>query len=237
MNWGQKDISAQNDQSMQGMFCPNCGRIIQPNTSFCAHCHAAILRRYCPGCNRLVPDSTQICPYCTTPATAKPRLQHISPTSVGTGIAIVVSLFLVIQGIRNTQVVKAKVASAIPPSQPVAVANIPAAVTTEKPVSQSIQQTEISTDEATRLNFQGHELIKQKRYSEAIPVLQQAVNAFQRNTTAPAYPYALFNLAQALRLSGNPKAAIPLVTACINSIADPEMAKRELELDNQAVQP
>ena len=238
MYWPPNDISAQSDQTqpMQGMSCPNCGRTIQPNTSFCVHCHAAVLRRYCPGCNRLVPDATETCPYCTTPATAKPRLHRFSPTSVGTGIAIVVSLFLVIQGIRNTQVANVRTLAATMPVQAEpAVAKISSTLPAEKSVPPPIQQTDVSMEDATQLNFQGHQLILQKRYSEAVPILQKAVNAFQHNTSAPAYPYALFNLGQALRLSGSPKAAIPLINACMFSIADPEMAKRELELDYQAM--
>lgn len=235
MNWDHKEISAQNDQAqpMQGMLCPNCGRTIQPTTSFCAHCRAAILRRYCAGCNRLVPDATKICPYCTTPATAKPRLHRFSPTSVGTGIAIAASLFLVIQGIRNTQVTQ-PVSSKGPVHAELTAEKMPSTARVAKPIA---PQNPPSIENPTQLNIQGHELIKQKRYAEAAEVLRKAVNAFGHNSTAPAYPYAVFNLGQALRLSGNPKAAIPVMNACMNLIADPEMAKRELALDYQALSP
>src|SRR5205085_4894135 len=63
----------------------------------------------------------------------------------------------------------------------------------------------------SQLNDQGYALIQEGRYSEAIPILRRAVSAFPDGTTDVNYAYALFNLGHALRLAGDPKAAIPIL--------------------------
>ena len=44
-----------------------------------------------------------------------------------------------------------------------------------------------------------------------MPILRQAVQAFPEGTTDPNYGYALYNLGNALRLSGHPDEAIPIL--------------------------
>ena len=61
------------------------------------------------------------------------------------------------------------------------------------------------------LNDQGFALTQEGRYDEAIPILQRAVDELAGGSDQITYGYALFNLAQALRLSGNPEDAIPLL--------------------------
>jgi eukaryotic-like serine/threonine-protein kinase len=63
----------------------------------------------------------------------------------------------------------------------------------------------------SQLNDQGYALIQEGRYSEAIPILRRAVSAFPAGTTDVNYAYALFNLGHALRLAGDPQAAIPIL--------------------------
>jgi hypothetical protein len=69
-------------------------------------------------------------------------------------------------------------------------------------------------------NEEGFELIKEGRYEEAVPVLEEAVRAFPPDTEDVNYSYALFNLGNALRLSGRPEEAIPVL-------------ERRLEIPNQ----
>jgi eukaryotic-like serine/threonine-protein kinase len=61
------------------------------------------------------------------------------------------------------------------------------------------------------LNDQGFGLMNQGRYDEAIPVLQQAVQACGNSVSDLTCAYATFNLAKALRLAGRPAEAIPLL--------------------------
>jgi serine/threonine protein kinase len=63
----------------------------------------------------------------------------------------------------------------------------------------------------TDLNDQGYALIGQGRYDEAIPVLQRAVEDLKGDPSSLTYAYALFNLGHALRLAGQPDAAIPIL--------------------------
>ena len=76
-----------------------------------------------------------------------------------------------------------------------------------------------SADGAT-LNAQGFELINEGRPSEAVPILRQAVAAYPEGSTDLNYAYALYNLGNALRLSGHPEEAIPVL-------------ERRLEIPNQ----
>ncbi|HWO48119.1 MAG TPA: tetratricopeptide repeat-containing protein kinase family protein, partial [Solirubrobacterales bacterium] len=70
------------------------------------------------------------------------------------------------------------------------------------------------------LNEQGFELIQAGEYEAAVPVLEEAVDSFPEGSEDLAYAYALFNLGNALRLSGRPEEAIPVL-------------ERRLEIPNQ----
>jgi eukaryotic-like serine/threonine-protein kinase len=67
-----------------------------------------------------------------------------------------------------------------------------------------------SVDGAT-LNAEGFSLINQGRAAEAVPILRQAVDAYPESSTDLSYAYALYNLGHALRLSGQPDEAIPIL--------------------------
>jgi len=70
------------------------------------------------------------------------------------------------------------------------------------------------------LNEQGFELIQAGEYDAAVPVLEEAVASFPEGSEDLSYAYALFNLGNALRLSGRPEEAIPVL-------------ERRLEIPNQ----
>jgi serine/threonine protein kinase len=61
------------------------------------------------------------------------------------------------------------------------------------------------------LNEEGFALIQAGEYEAAVPVLEAAVSSFPEGTEDLNYAYALFNLGSALRLSGRPEEAIPIL--------------------------
>jgi eukaryotic-like serine/threonine-protein kinase len=78
------------------------------------------------------------------------------------------------------------------------------------------------------LNRQGFELIQAGNYEEAVPVLEEAVRTFPPGTTALDYAYALFNLGNALRLSGRPEEAIPVLERRLEIPNQTETVRQEL---------
>jgi hypothetical protein len=87
----------------------------------------------------------------------------------------------------------------------------------------------VSPAVATELEAQGHGLLQDGRYGAAVPVLKRAVLATGESLGAclePAgptcltYAYALYDLGRAVRLSGEPEAAVPIL-------------ERRLRIDNQ----
>ncbi|HYG96558.1 MAG TPA: serine/threonine-protein kinase [Solirubrobacterales bacterium] len=64
---------------------------------------------------------------------------------------------------------------------------------------------------ASSLNEEGFALIQAGEYEAAVPLLEEAVSAFPEGTEDLDYAYALFNLGNALRLSGRPEEAIPVL--------------------------
>jgi serine/threonine protein kinase len=71
--------------------------------------------------------------------------------------------------------------------------------------------SEAAGADGANLNQQGYQLIQQGQPEAAVPILQEAVAGFPEGTTDLNYAYALFNLGQALRLSGRPDEAIPVL--------------------------
>lgn len=96
------------------------------------------------------------------------------------------------------------------------------------PISGSQQPVVRSDEEGTRLNLQAYELIQQKNYQQAEPVLRRAVQSFPPGTTAVAYKYALYNLGHVLRRTGRAKEAIPFLEKCVQ--IDPQWSKAQSEL-------
>ena len=97
-----------------------------------------------------------------------------------------------------------------PSTSPAPTANTSAPSTASGTTSASSAATASATA-GTDLNAQGYSLIQRGQYAEAVPVLRRAVAAFPRGTTDINYAYALFNLGHALRMSGHPEAAIPIL--------------------------
>jgi tetratricopeptide (TPR) repeat protein len=73
--------------------------------------------------------------------------------------------------------------------------------------------TASGTDPAqgSALNEEGFALIQAGEYEAAVPVLEEAVGSFPEGSEDVNYAYALFNLGNALRLSGRPDEAIPVL--------------------------
>jgi eukaryotic-like serine/threonine-protein kinase len=84
---------------------------------------------------------------------------------------------------------------------------------TAAPPATTTQQTTppSASSDPVALNNQGFALIQQGRATSAVPSLQRSVDAFrtQGRTGQIDYAYALYNLGNALRLSGRPADAIP----------------------------
>lgn len=78
------------------------------------------------------------------------------------------------------------------------------------------------------LNQEGFEMIQAGRYGEAIPVLEEAIRAFPPGTDDLNYAYALFNLGNALRLSGRPEEAIPVLESRLKIPNQTGVVRREL---------
>jgi serine/threonine protein kinase len=71
--------------------------------------------------------------------------------------------------------------------------------------------SEGSSADGASLNEQGFALIQAGEYEAAVPVLEEAVAAFPEGSEDLSYAYALFNLGNALRLSGRPEEAVPVL--------------------------
>ena len=89
--------------------------------------------------------------------------------------------------------------------------------------------TPVSPAVAAQLEAQGHGMLEAGRYNEAIAVLEKTLPATGENLkgclqpaseTCLTYAYALYDLGRALRLDGDPAAAVPVL-------------QRRLQIDNQ----
>jgi tetratricopeptide repeat protein len=80
------------------------------------------------------------------------------------------------------------------------------------------------------LNDQGYAKLQAGDPEGALPILQKAVAAFPEDSTDINYAYALFNYAQALRLTGDPASAIPLLQKRL-AISDEQVDTVQAELD------
>ena len=79
------------------------------------------------------------------------------------------------------------------------------------------------------LNEEGFALIQAGEYEAAVPVLEDAVASFPEGSEDLNYAYALFNLGNALRLSGRPEEAIPVLERRLEIPNQTETVERELE--------
>jgi eukaryotic-like serine/threonine-protein kinase len=79
------------------------------------------------------------------------------------------------------------------------------------------------------LNEEGFALIQAGEYEAAVPVLEEAVASFPEGSEDLNYAYALFNLGNALRLSGRPEEAIPILERRLEIPNQEGEVRRELE--------
>jgi hypothetical protein len=79
------------------------------------------------------------------------------------------------------------------------------------------------------LNEQGYAMIQAGEYEAAVPVLEEAVASFPEGSEDLDYAYALFNLGDALRLSGRPEDAIPILEQRLQIPNQTETVEQELE--------
>lgn len=82
---------------------------------------------------------------------------------------------------------------------------------------------------ASSLNEEGFALIQAGDYEGAVSVLEDAIRAFPPGTDDLNYAYALFNLGNALRLSGRPEQAIPVLEQRLEIPNQTEAVRSELE--------
>jgi predicted Ser/Thr protein kinase len=79
------------------------------------------------------------------------------------------------------------------------------------------------------LNQQGFELIQAGQPEDAVPLLEEAVASFPDGSEELEYAYALFNLGNALRLSGHAAEAIPVLEERLRIPNQTDVVRRELE--------
>jgi eukaryotic-like serine/threonine-protein kinase len=113
----------------------------------------------------------------------------------------------------------------------------PKAKPKSQPAPATTQQAAAQTgDDPVALNDQGFQLIRQQRSADAVPLLQRSVDAFraQGATGRIDYAYALYNLGNALRLTGHPDQAIPFLQERLQvSNYKRGIVRRELALAQQ----
>jgi tetratricopeptide (TPR) repeat protein len=129
-------------------------------------------------------------------------------------------------------------------SAPVAAAPEGASEAEEGTAEESPEATESAEGEATppapapeegdpasgaALNEEGFALIQAGEYEAAVPVLEEAVASFPEGSEDVDYAYALFNLGNALRLSGRPEEAIPVLERRLEIPNQTETVQAELE--------
>ncbi len=105
----------------------------------------------------------------------------------------------------------------------------PAPTTPAEPEPTTTAAEPESADGAA-LNQQGFELLQSGDAEAAVPILEQAVASFGEGSDDIDYAYALFNLGRALRLSGRPDEAIPILERRAEIPNQRGIVKRELEL-------
>jgi serine/threonine-protein kinase len=101
--------------------------------------------------------------------------------------------------------------------------------TAAKPQAGGQGGAQAGAQDAAGLNDQGFALMRQGRYGEAIPLLEQAVKAFPAGSRDTTYAYALFNLGSALRHAGRAGEAIPILERRLQIPNQTDVVQRELD--------
>ena len=100
----------------------------------------------------------------------------------------------------------------------------------EEPAASQEQASAPASGDPAALNDEGFALIQQGKPEEAIPLLEQAVDAYPEDSRDLTYAYALFNLGTALRQAGRPDEAIPVLERRLEIPNQTGAVRRELEL-------
>lgn len=102
--------------------------------------------------------------------------------------------------------------------------------TSDEPAADEVPvSSEPDSARGIQLNNEGFALLQAGDAEGALPVLGEAVAAFPSDSTEIDYAFALFNYAQALRMTGDPAAAIPLLEKRL-SFSDFKVDEVEAEL-------
>jgi hypothetical protein len=104
-----------------------------------------------------------------------------------------------------------------------------AEATEERNAAQPPPTEEPDIARGSALNEQGFAMIQAGEYEGAVPVLEEAVGSFPEGTEDLNYAYALFNLGNALRLSGRPEEAIPILEQRLAIPNQEDEVREELE--------
>jgi eukaryotic-like serine/threonine-protein kinase len=92
------------------------------------------------------------------------------------------------------------------------------------------EQDSAPQPDGVALNDEGYALVQAGEYDEAIPILQQAVDALAGSGDELTYNYALYNLALAYMGAGQPEDAIPLLEERMQ-FDDGQLAEVQATLD------
>ena len=101
--------------------------------------------------------------------------------------------------------------------------------TAETSDSEPQPAAEGSSESGAALNEQGYAMIQAGEYEAAVPVLEEAVASYPEGSEDLGYAYALFNLGNALRLSGRPEEAIPILEQRLQIPNQTSTVEQELE--------
>jgi serine/threonine-protein kinase len=99
--------------------------------------------------------------------------------------------------------------AASPPSASSTTSTTAASSSASPPASASTPQVAATPQSADQLEAQGHQLLAQGAYTQAIPTLRRAVAAASPGSVQQGY--ALYDLGKALFQSGDPAAAVPVL--------------------------
>jgi serine/threonine protein kinase len=128
---------------------------------------------------------------------------------------------------------KAKEAKSEKPPKPEPAAD-PVATPPTEPAATEPASGAADPASGSELNDQGYALLQQGDAAGAVPILQQAVDAYGGvdggDTSDLGFAYALFNLGSALRQSGDPEAAIPVLEKRLEIPDQTETVQAELDL-------
>ena len=222
--------------------CAGCNSPIAVDATFCEVCHAPVVRRYCAKCSRLVPENTKLCPYCGTSSKVKPRessgLSNITILAIlGLAAAFFLTAGFFSSGKETKKIAPAPSVQLTDSRDKVATAHLASRSDQQLPVSGQQSPLVKSDEEGTRLNLQAYELIQQRNYQQAEPILRRAVQSFPQGTTAVAYKYSLYNLGHVLRRNGKAKEAVSFLEQCVRLDPTWTKAQSELSVAKSAVPP